>query len=184
MKEYFDVLNENGEFTGEVASREKCHIYGLYHKAVVLFIINSNGDVLLQQRSANKKLWPNLWDITAGGHVLKDEFGYEAVIRETKEEIGLDLEVQELLFIGCTRSTNMKKDFINRHFNEFYIAKKDINLSNLILQEEEVQDIKWVPKEEILKRINHNYDQLTDKISCWQYLEKYLNSKNKIRGVL
>ena len=88
MTEYFDVLNEYGEFTNKVASRDECHEKGLYHKAVVVFIISLDGNkVLLQQRSANKKLWPNLWDITAGGHVLAGEFGYQAVIRETKEEI-------------------------------------------------------------------------------------------------
>lgn len=179
MEEYFDILTEDGEFKEEVASREECHQKGFYHKAVVIFIINSKGEILLQQRSANKKLWPNLWDITAGGHVLKDEFGYEAVIRETKEEIGLDLEVHDLLFIGCTRSTNVQKEIINRHFNEFYIVKKEIDLSKIILQEEEVQDIRWFTKEEILKRIHNNYDGLTNKISCWQYLEKYLNSKKE-----
>lgn len=58
--EFLDVLNEYGEYTNEVVSREDCHKKGLWHKAVVVFIIsNDNERVLLQQRSANKKLWPN-----------------------------------------------------------------------------------------------------------------------------
>lgn len=57
MKEYFDVLNENGEFINEVASREECHTKGLWHKAVVVFIISTdNQKILLQQRSASKKI--------------------------------------------------------------------------------------------------------------------------------
>lgn len=72
---------------------------------------------------------------------FKNEFGYEAVIRKIKK-IGLDIEVKELLFIGCTRSTNTQKEIMNRHFNEYYIVKKDIDISNLILQKEEIQDIK------------------------------------------
>ena len=80
MEEYFDVLDENGEFTNRVESREKCHKDGLWHKAVALFIINSKNQVLLQKRSANKRLWPNLWDITAGGHVLTGEFGFQSLI--------------------------------------------------------------------------------------------------------
>jgi len=55
MEEYFDVLNENGEYTGQIESREKCHKEGLWHKAVTVFIINSKGQVLLQKRSSNKK---------------------------------------------------------------------------------------------------------------------------------
>ncbi len=94
-----------------------------------------------------------------------------------------DYLIEEKPFEIVSATGTLSKDGMHI-FNEFYIVKKDINLSKIILQEEEVQDIKWVPKEEILKRINHNYDQLTDKISYWRYLEKYLNSKNKIREVL
>ena len=172
--EYFDVLNKRGEYINQIKNREECHKNGLWHKAVVVFIISSdNKKVLLQQRSANKKLWPNLWDITAGGHVLTGEFGYQTVIRETKEEIGVDINKNDLEFIGGTISENISSDIINRHFNEFYIVHKDLDINNIVLQEEEVQDIKWFDKEEVISRINDNYKDLTDKTGCWNYLIKY-----------
>ncbi len=174
MNEFFDVLNEKGEFTGKIESRDECHKQGLWHKAVVVFIISTdNKSILLQQRSANKKLWPNLWDITAGGHVLTGEFGYQTVIRETKEEIGIDINKNDLEFIGGTISENISGDIINRHFNEFYIVHKDIDIKDIVLQEDEVQDIKWFNKEDIINKINNNYDTLTDKVGCWNYLLKY-----------
>ena len=179
MNEYFDVLTSNGEFTNEIASREECHEKGLYHKAVVVFIISTDGSkILLQQRSANKKLWPNLWDITAGGHVLANELGYQAVIRETKEEIGIDIEKEDLEFIGCTTSENIKGNIINRHFNEYYVAYKDIDIKDIKLQLEEVQDIKWFDKEEVISKINNNFEGLTEKYGCWKYLIKYFEIKN------
>ena len=69
MEEKIDVLNELGEFTGEVATRDECHKKGLWHRAVYAFIIDDKGNILLQKRSNNKKLWPNMWDVTGGGHV-------------------------------------------------------------------------------------------------------------------
>ena len=69
MEEMFDVLNEWGEYTGEVASRDRCHTEGLWHRAVYGFVIDKNKNVLLQKRSASKKAWPNMWDVTVGGHV-------------------------------------------------------------------------------------------------------------------
>ena len=160
MNELFDVLNENGEFTNQIETREECHNKGLWHKAVVVFIISmDNKMILLQQRSANKKLWPNLWDITAGGHVLSGEFGYQTVIRETKEEIGVDITKNDLEFIGGTRSENISGNIVNRHFNEFYIVHKDLDINDIILQEDEVQDIKWFNKEEVISRINDNYKE-------------------------
>ena len=174
MEELFDVLNENGEYTNKIFSREICHKEGLWHKAVVVFIISTdNKKVLLQQRSANKKLWPNLWDITAGGHVLSSEFGIDAAIRETKEEIGIDVSKNELEFIGSTISENTSSDIINRHFNEYYIVHKDIDIKDINLQKEEVQDIKWFDKENIVNMINNKYKDLTDKVGCWNYLLKY-----------
>ena len=178
MSEFFDVLNEKGEFTNQIESREECHKKGLWHKAVVVFIIsNDNQKILLQQRSASKKLWPNLWDITAGGHVLTGEFGYQTVIRETKEEIGIDIDRKDLEFIGGTVSENIYGDIINKHFNEFYIVHKDVDIKDIVLQREEVQDIKWFDREEVIKKINNNYETLTDKTGCWNYLLKYFEIK-------
>ena len=174
MAELFDVLDENGEFTNQVETREECHKKGLWHKAVVVFILSmDNKKVLLQKRSASKKLWPNLWDLTAGGHVLTGELGYQSAIRETKEEIGIDITKSDLEFIGASRSENISGNIINRHFNEYYIVHKDLDINDIVLQEDEVQDIKWIDKDEVINRINDNYRDLTDKVGCWKYLLKY-----------
>lgn len=173
MEEYFDVLNEKGEYTERVESREKCHKDGLWHKAVVVFIINSKNQVLLQKRSANKKMWPNMWDITAGGHVLAGEFGFQSIMRECKEELGIELTKNDMTFIGATTSTNLKGDIVNNHFNEYYIANKEIDETKLILQKEEVSEVKWIDKDEIIEKIKNNYNGITDKEGCWEYLIKY-----------
>lgn len=181
MQEYFDVLNEKGMYTGKVESREKCHADGLWHKAVVVFIINSKEQVLLQRRSATKKLWPNMWDITAGGHVLTGEFGFEAIIREAKEELGIELNKNEMTFLGSSLSSNRKGDIVNNHFNEYYVVTKDVDETKLKLQEEEVSEVKWIDKNEIIEKIRDNYNGITDKEGCWEYLIKYYEmiDKNK-----
>ena len=73
-------------------------------------------------------------------------------------------------------------DIINRHFNEYYVVHMDIDEKELKLQTEEVQDIKWIDKDEVISKIRNNYDGITDKIGCWEYLIKYfeLVSKNNI----
>lgn len=178
--EYFDVINENGEFVNKVETREECHKKGLWHRAVYAFIFNKNGDVLLQKRSGNKKLWPNLWDVTVGGHVLEGEFGYQALIRETKEELGIEINESEIKYLVSTTSTNIEKDIINNHFNEGYIITKDIDVSEIKLQQEEVSDIRWFTKEEILNKIDNNYDNLTEKIGPWNLLKRYYKIQENI----
>lgn len=173
MAEFFDVLDEKGNYTNKTEERYICHRDGLYHKAVALFIINSKGQVLLQRRSPNKRMWPNMWDITAGGHVDAGEFGYKAVIREAKEELGIDLCNSDLTFIGCSVSNNIKGDIKNNHFNEYYVTHKDIDLDTITLQSEEVAEVKWFNKEDIISRVKNNYEGITDKEGCWEYLLKY-----------
>ncbi len=179
MEEYFDVLNEKGNFTGKVGSREVCHKEGLWHKAVVVFIINSKEQVLLQKRSPNKRMWPNTWDVTAGGHVLAGEFGFQAIIREAKEELGIELNKNEMTFLGSSISRNLKGGIINNHFNEYYIVNKDLDETKLKLQEEEVSEVNWVDKDVIIEKIRNNYDGITDKEGCWEYLVKYYELTDK-----
>ena len=173
MDEMVDVLTETGKFTDNVEMKQLCHKKGLWHKAVAVFIINSKKQVFLQKRSKNKKMWPDMWDISAGGHVLAGEFGFQAIIREIKEELGLSVKKEEIIFIGCSTSINKKGDILNKHFNEYYIVTKDIDEKNLSLQKEEVSEVKWINKEEIIERIKNNYDGITDKEGCWEYLIKY-----------
>lgn len=173
MDEMVDVLTETGKFTDNVEMKQLCHKKGLWHKAVAVFIINSKKQVLLQKRSKNKKMWPDMWDISAGGHVIAGEFGFQAIIREIKEELGLNIKKEEITFIGCSKSINKKEDILNKHFNEYYIVTKNIDEKNLNLQKEEVSEVKWINKEEIIERIKNNYDGITDKEGCWEYLIKY-----------
>ena len=73
MEEKLDVLTDVGEYTGEVATQKECHSKGYWHRAVFCLIINDEGKILLQRRSPEKKLWPNRWDVTVGGHVQAGE---------------------------------------------------------------------------------------------------------------
>ena len=173
MEEMFDVLNEWGVYTGEVASRDRCHTEGLWHRAVYGFVIDKNKNVLLQKRSANKKAWPNMWDVTVGGHVDAGEFGRQALIRKAKEELGLDITDDDIKYLVGSTSIDTAKG-INKHFNECYMILKDVDVSDIKLQEEEVSEVRYFSKAEILERIDNNLDGLTTKTGPWTFLKKLL----------
>jgi len=177
MGELLDVLDEHGLFTGKVATREECHSKGLWHRAVYGFIIDNNSNVLLQKRSSNKKLWPNKWDVTVGGHVDAGEFGRQTIIRECKEELGINIKDEEIKYIVSSTSVYNQNGYINNHFDECYLIVKDIDVEKLKLQKEEVSDVKFFTKKELLERIDNNYDGLTEKPSSWHFLKKILYNK-------
>ena len=63
-------------------------------------------------------------------------------------------------------------------YNECYLITKSIDISDIVLQKEEVAEIKYFSKEELIKRINNNYEGLTNKTGSWNFLkiilEKYM----------
>jgi len=63
---------------------------GYYHLVVHVWIRNSKGEYLISQRAANRPTFPLMWECV-GGSVIKGESSIEGAIRETKEEVGINL---------------------------------------------------------------------------------------------
>lgn len=95
-KEYFDLLDENGNKIGKTKLRTEVHRDGDQHKAVHIWIINNNGDILLQRRCATKDSNPNMLDISSAGHLSAGDDSLDGAIREVKEELNLDVNKEEL----------------------------------------------------------------------------------------
>lgn len=90
--EYIDVLDENGVKTGEILSRREIHKRGLWHRAIVVAVINEKNEILLQQRSMNKDKNPGLWDISVAGHVSAGQDAISAAVREIYEEFSVSIK--------------------------------------------------------------------------------------------
>lgn len=155
--EKIDVLDENGNQTGEVVSREEVHRLGLWHKCVHIWVINGNGEVLLQKRSAQKLTHPNMWTTATSGHLSAGDSSIEGAIRELGEEIGLEVEESELQYLFTVKESginnNQDRKIIENEITDVYLIKKDIAVSNLKLQEEEVSEVKWFSYEEFKKMV-------------------------------
>lgn len=175
-EEMLDVIDDHAMYTGKIASRAECHAKGLRHKAVSLTIVGlDEKKVLLQRRADSRGLWPGLWDNTAGGHVNAGEWGYEAAVREAKEELNVMIDPRNMIFYGATLSEDDHASRIERHLNEYYLAFQDVDITKLKLQIEEVAEVRWFSTDELKQRISDNYRGLTRKDDYWQYLLRYLD---------
>src|SRR5699024_10491611 len=115
------------------------------HLIVHLCIFNSDGQLLIQQRQSSKKQWPNLWDLSVGGKAISGETSQMAGERELKEELGYIVNLQKKRPIVTIHYT--------RGFDDVFIIEENLDLAELTLQQEEVQDVKWATKEEIISKI-------------------------------
>ncbi len=93
--EMFDVVNERNEVIQQLP-RGEVHSRGLLHRAVHVFIINVRGEIYLQKRSHLKDVSPLKWDSSAAGHLDVGESYAACAIRETREEIGIEILSTEL----------------------------------------------------------------------------------------
>ena len=117
----------------------------LYHLVVHVCIFNAKNQMLIQQRQTFKKGWPNMWDVTVGGSAMIGENSRQAAMREVAEELGLKIDLKN--------TPPVITKYFSEGFDDIYILEKEIDISNLILQYEEVQAVKWVSFEEILDMI-------------------------------
>jgi isopentenyl-diphosphate delta-isomerase type 1 len=175
-QEFFDAIDENGILTGETVTRDEAHAKGIWHRAAVVFLVNDKNQILMQRRSQSKKVWPGCWDLTAGGHLDTGELSEDCAIRETYEEIGVKIEPQDIRYYGGCRSNNTHGNIIDRHFNDFFVIHKNVDLKNIKLQKSEVEEIKWVDFAEF-KRLTQSRDKtLTEKWEAFDGLVRYLES--------
>lgn len=167
-EEMIDVLDENGIKTGKVLPRKEVHKRGLWHRAIVVAIINDNNEILLQQRSANKEKNANMWDISVAGHISSGQDALSAAAREINEEVSINLgyhiDIKDFRYMYSFRKEQVFPGggLIERQFYDFFILRKnDLNIDDILYQESEVQGVKFcsiaelrdmIQKNEIVKR--------------------------------
>ena len=137
--ELWDVLDRDRKPLNRKHVRGTPMKKGEYHLAVFVWIFDRDGRLLLTKRSPEKKAFPNLWAIT-GGAVQAGETSLHAVIRELREETGIRAEADE--FVLADRY--LRKSC----FCDLYFLKKTVPLEDLVMQEGETCDARWVTRRE------------------------------------
>ena len=132
--ELIDIVDENGNFTGEVMDKDEVHDKNLLHNEVATFIINDKQQVLLQKRSANKRFNPNKWALCAG-HVDAGEKLEIAALREIKEEVGISISIEDLKPFSEREFTLADS---NSHITYFYYVKLNLPDESFTIQKEEI----------------------------------------------
>jgi isopentenyldiphosphate isomerase len=146
IMEIWDLYNKDRIKTGKTMLRGSEFEAGTYHMVVHVCIFRPDGKLLIQQRQPFKEGWPNLWDITVGGSAVAGDTSQSAAEREVWEEIGYSLNLK-------TSRPSLTINF-DHGFDDFYLIEKDIDISSLKVPSEEVQQVKWATKEEIISKID------------------------------
>lgn len=163
MAELRDLYDANSVKTGKTYRKGDIIPEGYYPMVVMVVIRNSNGDFLMQKRVKEKG---GDWGVT-GGHPKAGETPIEGIITEVKEELGLDFSQENFIEYdsGCD----------GRDCYKMYFVNKDVELEDIIIQEDELSEVRWFSMEE-LKHMVETKELNENQISCFIKVCNYLDN--------
>ena len=160
--EYFDVYDNKRNKLNYIKERGKELKDNEFNKGVEIYI-TSNNKLLLTQRSVNKS-HPLEWEVP-GGCSIANETSLDTIKREIKEEINLEINLNSLKYIGTKL---YKKNYVDI----YTIDINNLDINKLKKQDEEINDIKLVTKEEfnnlkIVSSVSNRFNSFKDLINLY-----------------
>lgn len=167
--EYFDIVNEKDEIVGKISENEQKAVKPSQLRFINIIIINNDNMIVVPKRSSNRKLFPNCYDFSVGGHVNSGENYEEAAYRELKEELGIkNVKLKEIAYFSPydSDSNTFQKVYLLKYNSEIYDYDRD-----------GIEKIYYKSKKEIQELIKNKPNLLkTDYSVVMKYLfdKKYL----------
>ncbi len=141
-EELLKIFDEQMKQIG-VAARSEAHKKGYWHETFQCWFIAREAEgtyIYLQLRSADKKDYPSLLDITAAGHILAHEM-IEDGVREVEEEIGIHVTIEKLASLGIFKYCATRDELIDKELAHVYLYESTFSFDDFTLQQEEVAGI-------------------------------------------
>ena len=144
-QELWDVYDIDRRVTGKTMERGAEYEEGAYHLVVHVCVFNQKNQMLIQKRQPFKEGYSGLWDVTVGGSAVQGDTSARAAERELWEEVGISVDLTGVL-------PHLSLSFAHG-FDDIYVVEKEVDPSSLTLQYEEVEQVRWASKREILTMI-------------------------------
>ena len=152
--ELFDLCDRLGRPLGTSRPRALVHRDGDWHRSFHCWVVSTGSDgiphLILQRRAPHKQTWPNLWDVSVGGHYTSGE-DVEGGLREIHEELGVVVTRDELVQLGRRREEVVYENgLIDREVQDVYLLWRAIALSDLRPDPDEVAAVALVPARDLM----------------------------------
>ena len=155
MEEFVVLVDQNDQKLG-LMEKQQAHIAGLLHRAFSVFVFNSKGELMIQQRAASKYHSPTLWTNTCCSHPRDNETYEQAAHRRLEEEMGFDCELEyKFNFIY---KAHLENDLIEHELDHVFIGTFD---NEPKLNPDEVMAYRWVELDDLKKDMEKNPQNYT-----------------------
>lgn len=120
-----DVVDENDEVVGQ-ADKYVIERFGLNCRVAFVMLMRSDGELLLHQRSANKRAYPLYWSGAAAGHVDAGESYEDAANRELREELGIEADLDFVGRFYSKEDREMVGVFVGRYDGDVDVEPQEV----------------------------------------------------------
>lgn len=167
-------MNEADEAIGTMEKME-AHRKALLHRAFSVFIFNSKGDMLLQQRSRQKYHSGGLWTNACCSHPAPGEETSFAAVRRLEEELGFSTELKSAF--SFTYRTDFENGLTENEFDHVFTGVYD---GPVMPDENEVMDYTYVSMQELEESVKTAPRKYTSWFAiALPELKKWLNESKK-----
>ncbi|MDO6739041.1 NUDIX domain-containing protein [Wenyingzhuangia sp. 2_MG-2023] len=156
MDELIDIVNLEGQPTGNACLKSFAHQNGILHASVHIWLYTKDQKILVQKRKNTKETFPGLWDISVAGHIGTGETTLQAAVREIAEEIGCIMPTNHLNYLRIWEDKHYHSNGITDHeIHHIYVGELTLSLEQLTPQQEEVAAIKFIDINELSSDCNN-----------------------------
>lgn len=163
MREYFDVVDINGNPTGETIERNIAHAKGIWHRTSHVWLVRIKNDklqILLQKRTKTKDSFPGCYDISSAGHIPAGVDFVSSALRELEEELGIIAKPDELRACGdrkiVTDNIFHGQEFHDRQYSRVFLLWCDKEENEFKIQLEEIDGVKWLDFDICIEAVKAN----------------------------
>ena len=155
MEEFVVLVDQDDQKLG-LMEKQQAHVAGLLHRAFSVFVFNSNGELMIQQRAASKYHSPTLWTNTCCSHPRDNETYEQAAHRRLQEEMGFDCDLEfKFSFIY---KAHLDNNLTEHELDHVFIGTFDEEPQ---LNPDEVMAYRWVDLMDLKKDIEKNPQNYT-----------------------
>jgi len=175
MREFVILVDENDKEIG-IEEKMKAHEDAKLHRAFSIFIFNSKGEMLLQQRACGKYHSGCLWTNATCSHPRPGEIVEQAAHRRLQEEMGFDTDLDKAF--DFVYKAEFDHGLTEHEFDHVFIGNYD---GPIHLNSDEADDYNWIDLKTLQKDIAENPDSYTVwfKIAFERVLEHIEKTKSE-----
>lgn len=151
------IVDENDEIIDHI---ERADLDYTVHRnrSASCWVVDGKGNVLIAQRSFNKKFNPGKWSESVGGTVDKDMSYRQTIEKEICEELGINVDSFRLI--------ELEKQYVDgteRYFVQWYVMIVDMPIEYFKVQKEELEQVAWISIDDLKNDVDKNsYKYISD----------------------